>query len=186
MIRDLEIEKELSEIIPGWIILIEVLAEDSLNAEISVMKTLTTRGYSGVVLASSRPSSTMAAIYQKSGIVTSSISFVDCVSKAQAPDMKDSASVIYLDTVSDLTDISISIHSRLQALSGERFVMLDSLPTMLIHNKPDAFVRFMHAMFTKLRLTGAVGIMISTPLSQEHDVRAEIVQLCDQVIKRGA
>ena len=61
--------------------------------------------------------------------------------------------------------------------------MIDSVPTMLIHNKPEAFARFMHAMFTKLRLEGVVGVMVSTPLSQEHDIRAEIVQLCDQVIK---
>ena len=63
------------------------------------------------------------------------------------------------------------------------FIFFDSITTMLIHNEPYVFARFMHSIFTRMRLNGIGGIMISMTDRTNREVRAEIAQLCDKVIK---
>jgi len=54
---------------------------------------------------------------------------------------------------------------------------------MLIHNPPTAFGKFVHCLLTKMRLLGAGGILLSLETETNKEVRAEIAQLCDRVIK---
>jgi hypothetical protein len=52
-----------------------------------------------------------------------------------------------------------------------------------MHNKPYIFARFVHNVLTKMRLKGVGGILISLQNTSNKEIRAEIAQLCDKVIK---
>ena len=82
-----------------------------------------------------------------------------------------------------LTDISLFITERLKNTNGKKFVFFDSITTMLIHNEPYVFARFIHSILTRMRLSGAGGLLISLAEKTNREVRAEIAQLCDKVIK---
>jgi len=71
----------------------------------------------------------------------------------------------------------------MKKLNGKKFVFFDSLTTMLIHNEPYVFARFIHSILTRMRLNGVGGVLISLTDSSNYDIRAEIAQLCDKVIK---
>ena len=107
---------------------------------------------------------------------------LDCISKKHDAG-KESDSVIFLENASSLTDISLSLGERMQMIDGKKFILIDSINTMLIHNKPDIFARFMHDILTKMRLHRIGGMLISLEETTNKDMRAEIAQLCDKVIK---
>jgi len=54
---------------------------------------------------------------------------------------------------------------------------------MLIHNRPGTFACFMHDILTKMRIHKIGGLLISLKETTNKDMRAEIAQLCDKVIK---
>ena len=62
-------------------------------------------------------------------------------------------------------------------------VFIDSITTMLIHNKPYVFARFIHSVLTRMRVHEIGGLLISLEDQTSREVRAEIAQLCDKVIK---
>ncbi len=92
-------------------------------------------------------------------------------------------SPLYLESVADLTKISLSISECIKAIKGKKFIFIDSITTMLIHNKPDVYARFIHNILTKMRMSGINGLLISLENETNKEVRAEIAQLCDRVIK---
>ena len=89
----------------------------------------------------------------------------------------------FIDNLSALTDISLSINERINATQGKKFIFFDSLNTMLIHNKPYVFARFVHSILTKMRLNGVGGLLVSLEDNTSREIRAEIAQLCDKVIR---
>ena len=54
---------------------------------------------------------------------------------------------------------------------------------MLMHNKQNTFIIFIHSLLTKMRIKEIGGILISLEEDTNKEVRAEIAQLCDRVIK---
>lgn len=54
---------------------------------------------------------------------------------------------------------------------------------MLIHNEPYVFARFIHSILTRMRINGIGGLLISISDRTNREIRAEIAQLCDKVIK---
>ena len=86
---------------------------------------------------------------------------IDCISKNQNADFKAN-NVVFIGNMSALTDISISINQRIQETNGKRkFVFFNSISTMIIHNKPQIFTRFVHNILTRIRLNGVGGILVS-------------------------
>ena len=80
-----------------------------------------------------------------------------------------------------MTNISVSLHDSIKKIKGNKFVLIDSINTMLIHNKPDIFARFMHGILTRIRLYNINGILIAIESETNREVRAEIAQLCDKI-----
>ena len=68
-------------------------------------------------------------------------------------------------------------------IQGNKFVFIDSISSMLIHNEPAVFAKFIHGILTKMRISGTSGLLISLDKDAESDVRAEIAQLCDKIVR---
>ncbi|MCK5342920.1 MAG: hypothetical protein KAR20_05930, partial [Candidatus Heimdallarchaeota archaeon] len=59
----------------------------------------------------------------------------------------------------------------------------DSSSSLLIHNDPSLFARFIHGILTKMRIHQTSGLLISIEQQTDKEIRAEIAQLCDRIIK---
>ena len=68
-------------------------------------------------------------------------------------------------------------------IKGKAFLFLNSISTMLIHNEPRALGKFIHSILTKIRINKINGILISVEKETASEIRSEIVQLVDKVIK---
>ena len=160
---------KLKEVAIGCICLIKHLVDD--------------KGYVGIIVSASRPYNDLMNLYQQKGINTDKILFIDCISKSQSVKLEEAGNVVYQDAVSDLTNISLSIKTAMDKIPGEKFVFVDSITTMPIHNTSEIFARFMHGMITKLRIKGVSGLLISVEEETDEHVRSQIADLCDKVVK---
>jgi KaiC/GvpD/RAD55 family RecA-like ATPase len=178
-----KLEKELADIADGSIILVEAGMEKAPEVILEAIKALTKKGASAIVVSANRPYKNLVSVYQKNGVDTKKVFIIDCVTKPNNAELEKAANVAYLDSVSDLTTISLAINNAMEALKGRKFVFFDSISTMLIYSKADVFAKFVHIIMTRMRIKNVGGVFISLEGETNKEVRAEIVQLCDKVIK---
>ena len=183
MINIKKIEKEFNVLPEGWIVLLETSAESILEVSLATIKILTDKDYNGVILSASRPYANLLALYKKKNIDTKKIFVLDCVTKSQSAKQEKIDNVEYLEGVSTLSNISLSINQSIKRIKGNKFIFIDSITTMLIYNNPGIFARFIHSMLTRMRINGINGLLISLEGETNKEIRAEIAQLCDKVIK---
>ena len=182
MIDAKKIEKELNNVPEGGITLIETNVENSNELNLAVIKVLTVKNYYGLILSASRPYANLISFYKKNNINTEKLFFLDCVSKSETKNKENTNNVLYIENLSDLTHILISIDEIVKKIKS-KYIVIDSINTMLIHNKAEVFARFLHSLMTKLRLNLVNGLFISFEDEKNKEIRAEIAQLCDKVIK---
>ncbi|MBI4439842.1 hypothetical protein HY638_02630 [Candidatus Woesearchaeota archaeon] len=178
-----KLEKEFGKIPEGWIVLLETDAESVLGLSLATIKLLTEKGYSGIIVSASRPCNNLLGIYAQHGIDAKRTYILDCVCKSQGIKPEAMPNVSYVENVTDLTSISIGVNDLAKKVEGKKFVFIDSVATMLIHNKPQVFAIFIHSILTKMRAKGISCLLTSIGLESEKDVMMEIAQLCDRVIK---
>lgn len=177
-----KLEKELRNIPEDYIILLETTAEKSFEVTMALLKLLSNRNDKGIIISVNRPYSNLINLYKKNDIDVSKMFILDCISKTQNSYV-DASNVAFMENASALTDISLMISEKLNNSPGKKFVFFDSMTTMLIHNQPYVFARFIHSIFTKMRIHGIGGVLISLEDKTNREIRAEIAQLCDKVIK---
>lgn len=183
MIDIKKLEEEIKDLPEDSIILLETSAENLFETSNISLKLFSDRNDTGIVVSSNRPYSNLLNIYKKNNIDVSKMFILDCVSKNLNGHKDDVKNVLFMENVSSLTDISLSIHDKISLNNGRKFVFFDSINTMLIHNQPYVFARFVHSILTKMRLKGVGGVLIALEDKTNREIRAEIAQLCDKVIK---
>jgi len=177
------LKDELDELPDDSIILIETTPEKAFELGLALVKYFSDKNDAGIIVSANRPYSNLISVLTKNGVDIGKMFFLDCISKSQNADFQ-ADNVVFMDNVSALTDISLSINQRMRETNGsKKFVFFDSIPTMLIHNKPHVFARFVHGILTMMRLNGTGGVLVSLNGDNNKEIRAEIAQLCDKVIK---
>lgn len=180
---DKKLEKELRALPEEWIVLLETSAENSLKVSLAALKILMNKGYVGIIVSASRPCSNLLELYSKNKINTKTIFILDCVCKSQGIKEPEKGGVLHLENAAALTNISLALNKVMVQTKGKRLIFVDSVTTMLIHNKPEIFARFVHSILTKMRVNKINGFLVSLEKETNQEVRAEIAQLCDKVIK---
>jgi len=182
MVKIEHLDRELKGIPEDYIVLVETSAENAFEVALAAVKFMTKKNDHAIIVSANRPSINLLNIYKRNNIETNKIYIVDLISKNQNADI-EGENVMFIENASSLTNISLSVNEYIKNLNGRKFVFIDSLTTMLIHNEPYVFARFVHSMFTRMRLNGVGGLLISISDRTNREVRAEIAQLCDKVIK---
>ncbi|QQG40071.1 MAG: hypothetical protein HYS81_01525 [Candidatus Aenigmatarchaeota archaeon] len=177
------LEKELQDLPEGWIALIETDAEKSTDVGVAAIKIMTSGSYTGIVISASRPCRNLLDMYEKKGVARSKVFLLDTVCKGMMANPPEADNVVHVEGSTALTEISLATSEAIKMIEGKKFLFIDSITTMLVHNKPEIFARFIHSTLTKIRISGISGIMISIEEETDKTVRSEIAQLCDKVIR---
>jgi len=175
------LKKSLQEAPEDFIILVETSAENASEVTLAAVKALTETNDHGIIISANRPYMNLLNNYERNNINTSKVHILDLISKNLNADTS-TKNVMFMENASSLTDISLSVNNYIKKLNGKKFIFIDSITTMLIHNEPYVFARFIHSILTKMRINGIGGLMISLTDKTNREVRAEIAQLCDKVI----
>lgn len=178
-----KLEQELRNLPSDSIIFLETSSEKFIEVNLAAIKLLANKNDSGIIVSANRPYKNLIDFYKRNNIDVTKMFILDCISKNQN-DFYNGGNVVFLDNVSALTDISLHLDEKIKAMNGsKKFLFIDSITTMLIHNEPHIFARFVHSVLTKMRLYGTGGLIISLEDRTNREVKAEIAQLCDKVIK---
>ena len=179
-----KLAEELNSIPEDYIVLVETSAEKSFEISTAYTKLLSKKNDSGIIVSANRPYPNLVNIYKKNDIDVSKMFVLDCISKSLNGQDNNAVNVKYVENLSSLTDISLMIHEQINITNGRKFILFDSINTMLIHNKPYIFARFVHSILTKMRLNGIGGVLFCLEDDfKNKEIRAEIAQLCDKVIR---
>jgi len=177
-----KIEGELKNLPEDYILYLETSPEKVFEVSIAVVKYFSQKNDKGIILSANRPYTNLLSVFKKNNIEVSKMVILDGLSKSQNAD-EPAENVVFIDNLSALTDISLAVDEHINHTPDSKFLFIDSLTTMLIHNKPIVLARFIHNILTKMRLKGVGGVIISLKDNSNPDVRADIAQLCDKVIK---
>jgi KaiC/GvpD/RAD55 family RecA-like ATPase len=112
------------------------------------------------------------------------ICVVDLASKSVgSAEMKNS---ICVSSPSELSATQMAIEKAAEGLdgnSGNPWLLLDSLSTLLVYNSPGALLHFLHFLIGRLRVLGFDGMIFVVQGSVDGNVLSTIRQFCDEVIK---
>lgn len=178
-----KLKQELKDLPENWIVMLETSAENSLKMGIEAVKILTQKGLFAIVLSASRPCSNLLQLYKKNKIDINKIFILCCLCKSGGGPAKDINNVIHLQSVAALTEISVALNEVTKKFKGNSFFFLDSITSMLIHNPPKTLAAFVHSILVKMRLNNVNGILLAIEPETNKEIRAELIQLCDKVIK---
>lgn len=182
MIDAKNLVKELSSCPEGGIVLIETDASKIWDVHLAAVKWLSGKGYAQIVLSVSRSCKNLLKLYKENGIDTGKMIIV-CTLCQEKEIGEQASNVIHVSGGSSLTEISLSLSECMKTVMGPKFIFIDSINTMLIHNEPNTLARFIHMILTKMRANNVSGLLISLESETNKEVRAEIAQLCDKVIR---
>ena len=183
MIDTKKLVKEFNNLDKGAIVLIETTAETILEVHLIAVKWLSKKNYVQIILSTSRPCKNLLSLYKERGIDISKLMILCTCCQEKEKDKQENNNIIHLSSSSSLTEMSLSLSKCTESIKDEKFIFIDSITTMLIHNNPNTLAKFIHSILTKMRINNVSGLLISSEAETDKEVIAEITQLCDKVIK---
>jgi KaiC/GvpD/RAD55 family RecA-like ATPase len=80
-----------------------------------------------------------------------------------------------------LTRLSMDI-TNVTAEASYRFLILDSMSTLLVYSDQNTAERFIHYLINKLRLLGTGGIILAVNDEASKKISPTLAQFCDEVV----
>lgn len=136
----------------------------------------------GVYFTVNKPFQDLSQQLAPKGIDCSKVFFIDAISAISERSGADSSSAVFLDSPTDLIEVNNSISRSIPSKKAS-FVLVDSLSTLLLYNKPMSVERFVHSLVGKIRGEHCMGFLL-TVKSAEHSGFVETVsQFVDSIIE---
>jgi KaiC/GvpD/RAD55 family RecA-like ATPase len=157
------VSEDLSKMGSGEIALVVTSAVGYSGAVPDVLKTFANRkDYYGIYITVNKPYASLSESFRKAGINLDGVFFVDCVTKMVGGMSKPSDRFLTIESPQFLTEMSIAVSQAMSALpKGEKYLILDSISSLLIYNSPGTVARFIHFLSGKLREWGARGVFLA-------------------------
>lgn len=180
MIDTKKLTKEFNNLEEGAIVLIETTAEKILEVNLVVVKWLSDKKYTQIILSTSRPCKNLLDLYKKNNIDINKIRILCAVCQNKK---QENSNIIHIQSSSSLTEISLALSKCMESIKDKKFIFIDSINTMLVHNDSSVLAKFIHFVLTKMRTNNVSGLLISLKIETNKEVKAEISQLCDKIIE---
>jgi KaiC/GvpD/RAD55 family RecA-like ATPase len=138
---------------------------------------------SGVYITFNRPFEQLIVDLNANNVDLSRLIFIDCISKmaGRFPGKKENA--VFIDNPSSLEEVGMYAEKILARMPGERFVILDSISSLLIYNDENSTREFCHFLVNKLRLEKIGGFLLTVEKEDLEKVIELLQPLVDKVIK---
>jgi len=140
----------------------------------------------GVYVTVNKPYATIKRIMEQNKINTKTIIFIDAISKLTGDKSKKTADCLFIGMPNDLTGLSVAMNEAVKSLpTKKKFLFLDSLSTLSIHNSAGSVNQFAHFLTANMREWGVMGVIISLERETEQSLIDQLAQFCDLSIELG-
>ena len=142
-------------------------------------------GFNLIVIAVNNPSGYLLELYQKNGIDTDKIWFIDAITRyAVGQEQETLKNCIYVNKPGDLTSLSIAVSEILKKRQGEKpVIFLDSVNAMLIYINSVDLSKFFHFIVSKLRILNISGIFLAVEKGLDPIMISQLSSFADEVIE---
>lgn len=170
--------EELEELPNNFTILMNLSPDTHLNAY-EILDLLHTKG---ICVTLHRPATNLKDLLEKKGFKIENIHFVDCISRT-AGLYSELENCEYTGAPHDLTRIGIAIDRAVEKLgAGDKFLIFDSLPTLLIYHDEKIVLEFMNFLINRLRSLRIKGVIFSTEKELSKKMKNRLSEFCDKVV----
>ena len=166
-----------------YILLITVDAKTYQKTTIDVVKHLVNeQNIPGVYVTLNKPYEIVQRTLASNNIDTRLLIFIDAASITEARKVEN---CLYIGSPEKLSDMSVAMEQAIKALPADKFLIFDSLNTLLIFNKLPTVARFIHFLTGKMREWKIKGIIITLEKETEQSLLDELTQFSDFRIDIG-
>jgi archaellum biogenesis ATPase FlaH len=175
------IKNEFEALSSNFIVVLDTRAENYSNAVMESAKFMVGKEQKGVYVTVSRPYRYILKEMQKRNIPTAGIFFLDCVSYMAGEGGEGCCA--FVENPAALEEISMYLTSSLNRIdSPEKFLIFDSLSTLLIYNSLNSVREFSMFLMNKLRLDDVNGVLVIIEREAPEDLKQILIAMCDKTI----
>ena len=179
-----KLEKELENLPENFIVGIVMPSDRYEEANMRLLRFLVNKNKSkGSYVAVSKPYNHTISLLKNEDINTDNIYFIDCLTKSLGSKTIISKNCVFIESPAHLTQLGIALHDYFTS-SGEknRFLYIDSISSLLIHNDIASVLKFVHYVTGKMRVFGFNGMLLSLHEETDKKLIGQLSQFCDKVI----
>jgi len=134
------------------VVVIESPAENYLQANVSSVKSMLDNGFEGVYLSFQRPFKNISCLFEKEGIELDRLFVIDFATAFSNSDQEFNPRCVNVSLGVTVEDMVNTICSSLEKLSQDkRFVFVDSLSTLALHEEFSETMRFPECLINTIR-----------------------------------
>lgn len=179
-----KLKKELKSLPANFIVGVILPTQNYEEVNLELLRMLNSqKNIVGNYVSINRPFNDLTKLLNKSNINQENLFFIDCITKEVGGKPIESSNCVYINSPKSLTDISIAMHQFIEHTKGhDKFIYIDSISTLSIHNDMDRMLKFIHYLTGKIRLWNIQGIMVALHEDSDQRLISEISQFCDKMI----
>ncbi|MBU0636364.1 hypothetical protein KKE06_05035 [Candidatus Micrarchaeota archaeon] len=180
---EVKLESALSEIKKPNVVLVVIESDHYSAIQTGLLDFLKKRSDNGVFVSVNKALVNLFDSPQKV-LEDQKTVFVDLVSETAGTEKLSGENVHYLESPKNLLELTMQIEQALEKNpKNQQFLILDSLSTLLLYNKPEPLEKFVHQLVGKIRGLQALGIFLMVRLKENQDTIRVISQFCDHTIE---
>ncbi|MFC2153894.1 hypothetical protein ACFLRC_00235 [Candidatus Altiarchaeota archaeon] len=179
------LKEEMKDLGDDAIVLISSRAEGHMRMVLAALAILLNeRIQGGIYISVSRPFRYIMNSLEENNIELSHLMAIDCVSQMTGKAGEKKENIVYVENPSSLEEISMYIDRLLVKIENpKKFILLDSLSSILIYNNAKSVKEFTHFMINKMRLEGMGGVILSIEKKEAQDLIQTIKPMLDKEIR---
>jgi len=141
--------------------------------------------FSGIYITVNKPYDALIEYLKKNKIPTENIFFIDAISKSVSQEIRLTENCLFIPSPSHLTDLGIALTQALESMKEKKskFLILDSISTLLIYNDFETVAKFVHFIVSRLRIFELIGLIISVEKLLDERMINILMEMCDEVIE---
>jgi len=178
----LKVQKIFDELPEKFAVLVVEKQKEYPAVNVELIKYFLKKGVPGVYVSINKTAEDLTETFEKEKIDTSKIIFLDAVSRMSDGKKIEKENYLYVESPKDLVELSVSLEEAVGKLKGKKFIVFDSITTLLIYNKAIAIEKFVHAIAGKMHAWEAKGVFTAMDSTEKGQI-STLAQFFDQVIK---
>ncbi|HHQ45155.1 MAG TPA: hypothetical protein ENN13_03355 [Candidatus Altiarchaeales archaeon] len=139
----------------------------------------------GVYISVTRPYDYILEALDKAKVKSNDIYFIDCISQmaGKVPTTTDK-NIVFVENPSSLEEVSMYLDRLLARVgSHNKFMLLDSVSSLMIYNTEKSVKEFTHFIMNKMRLESLGGVVLSIEKKEAEELVQTLVPMADKEIR---
>ena len=180
-----QVEREIPAIQGGKLVLVLVDYKAYQTASVRLLSQLVnSKKECGIYITVNRPYANLVSNFNDNGVDASKLFFIDCVTQPAGGNPERKENCLFIGSPSRLSDLGLALDEVITSFKQpSKFLVLDSVSTLLVYHSPETTLRFAHFLAGRLRVHGFDGIFLTVQDDTDEKLVKIMSQFCDSVIR---